>query len=159
MALIERLQKNIDAGNRRGEIPMNYVYTAGRALDEFFKTIRDKGEFIRAKCTNCNLVYLPPRIYCERCFSKTEEKYVNVPNKGIIHTFTVCHETYQEEHKDTPSIVALIKMENSSGGLLHWIGEVEPEKCYIGMPVQAVFKPKKDREGGILDIKYFKPST
>jgi len=38
------------------------------------------------------------------------------------------------------------------------LGEVDnPDELKIGMRVKAVFKEKKDREGSILDIKYFKP--
>jgi uncharacterized OB-fold protein len=35
------------------------------------------------------------------------------------------------------------------------LGEVDPEQLRVGMRVQAVFQ--KEREGSILDIKYFKP--
>jgi len=37
------------------------------------------------------------------------------------------------------------------------LGEVELDELYIGLPVEALFKPKKEREGSILDIKYFRP--
>ncbi|MCZ7585660.1 MAG: hypothetical protein M5R36_21275 [Deltaproteobacteria bacterium] len=42
-------------------------------------------------------------------------------------------------------------------GLVHRLGEVDPKKVEIGMRVQAVWKPAKEREGGVTDIKYFKP--
>jgi uncharacterized OB-fold protein len=35
------------------------------------------------------------------------------------------------------------------------LGEIDPEQLRVGMRVQAVFQ--KEREGNILDIKYFKP--
>jgi uncharacterized OB-fold protein len=37
------------------------------------------------------------------------------------------------------------------------LGEVDPEKLKVGTKVKAVFKVKKERQGSILDIKYFKP--
>jgi len=43
-------------------------------------------------------------------------------------------------------------------GLVHRLGEVEPEEVEIGMPVEIVLKPKEERIGSILDIKYFKPA-
>jgi len=157
MALIERLQLNIDATCWPGKIPMNYVYTAGRAGEKFYKAIKEKGEFIGARCENCNVVYLPPRIFCERCFSRIEGNYVTVPSRGVIHTFTLCYEDYQEKLKGGASIVAFIKMDNTIGGLMHWISGVRVDEIRIGMPVKAVFKSKKDRSGGILDIKHFIP--
>jgi len=53
--------------------------------------------------------------------------------------------------------VATVQIDGTQGYLIHWLGEVDFEKVYIGMSVEAVFKTKKDREGNILDIKYFKP--
>jgi uncharacterized OB-fold protein len=43
------------------------------------------------------------------------------------------------------------------GGIMHLLGEVDPQKVKIGMRVQAVWKPPKEREGAITDILYFKP--
>jgi uncharacterized OB-fold protein len=40
---------------------------------------------------------------------------------------------------------------------MHLLGEVDPQQVEIGMKVQAVWKPAEEREGSILDIKYFKP--
>ena len=158
MALIERFQNTSDITHWRGQIPMNYVYTAGRGNDLLFKAIMEKGKFVGTRCDKCGIVYLPPRIYCERCFERIEANTVSVPNKGVIHTFTVCNETYNETIKAEPSIVALIRFEGTIGGLMHWIEGVAPEECYIGMPVKAVLKPKGKREGGILDIECFKPA-
>ncbi len=157
MALIERIENTPDATNWPGKIPLNYIYTAGRAQEVFFSRIRDAGRFTGARCTKCGTVYLPARIFCERCFERIEGNWVNLPNRGLVETFTVCHETYDEQPKD-PTIVAFIGMEGSDGGLMHWLSGVEPEDVYIGMPVKAVFKPKGKRKGGILDIEHFVPT-
>jgi len=42
-------------------------------------------------------------------------------------------------------------------GIMHLLGEVAPDDVKIGMRVKAVWKPPEEREGSILDIKYFKP--
>jgi len=51
----------------------------------------------------------------------------------------------------------LIKIDGADGGLVHKLGEINPEKVKIGMKVEAVFKSKEKREGSINDIRYFKP--
>lgn len=158
MALIERFHKTSDITHWRGQIPMNYVYTAGRGNDLFFKTIMEKGKFVGTRCDECGIVYLPPRIYCERCFERIEGNTVSVPNEGVVHTFTVCYETYDEKEKARPSIVAMIRFDGTIGGLAHRIEGIDPELVEIGMPVKAVLKPKGKREGGILDIECFKPA-
>ncbi len=42
-------------------------------------------------------------------------------------------------------------------GFMHYLGEVEEKDLAIGMKVKAVWKPAKEREGAITDIRYFKP--
>jgi len=56
-----------------------------------------------------------------------------------------------------PTIYALIKIDGADGGLVHKLGEINPEKVKISMKVEAVFKSKEKREGSINDIRYFKP--
>lgn len=156
MALIERLQRSPDATFWPGKIPMNYVYTAGRAGEEFYKALRDKGRFIGSRCEECDTVYVPPRIFCERCFERLEGKFVTVKSHGIVVSITECHETYDEKPKK-PSLVAAIQLEGADTVIFHRLGEVDAEACYIGMPVVAVLEPKSKRTGSILDVKYFKP--
>lgn len=156
MALIERFQKVTDVTYWEGQIPMSYIYTVGRAGEKFFREMIN-GKIFGAKCNQCNIIYVPPRIYCEKCFERLEGNYLEVGTKGKVHTFTHCYETYDGVRKETPSIVAVIRIDGTEGGLVHWLGEVEFKEVYFGMPVEAVFKDKKEREGSILDIKYFKP--
>jgi len=35
---------------------------------------------------------------------------------------------------------------------------VKPDDVKIGMKVEAVLKPKNQREGSVLDIQYFRPA-
>jgi uncharacterized OB-fold protein len=157
MALIERLQKTTDATAWPGKIPMNYVYTAGRAGEHFFQTLKNKGKFIGAKCEKCDMVYVPARIFCESCFDRLEDNYVEVGKAGIVQTMTLSFETFQGERKDKPTLVAAIALDGADTVIMHRIEEIEPDECFIGMPVEAVLEPKAKRKGGMLDIKYFKP--
>jgi len=156
MALIERYQKTTDIGFWEGQIPMSYIYTVGRAGEKFFRELIN-GKIFGAKCEACNITYVPAKIFCEKCFARLEDKYLDVGTKGKVYTFTQCYETYEGIRKEKPSIVAVIQIDGTQGFLVHWLGEVNFEKVSIGIPVEAVFKAKKDREGSILDIKYFKP--
>ena len=156
MALIERFQKTTDIGFWEGQIPMSYIYTVGRAGEKFFRELIN-GKIFGAKCEACNITYVPAKIFCEKCFARLEDKYLDVGTKGKVYTFTQCYETYEGIRKEKPSIVAVIQIDGTQGFLVHWLGEINFEKVSIGMPVEAVFKAKKDREGSILDIKFFKP--
>jgi len=158
MGLAERHGSTADLTHWRGRIPVNYQYTTGRAGEKFFQAI-SKGEFVATKCHGCEVVYLPPRIYCERCFARLEDNYQKVAPQGEVLTFTICHRKMDGSHSDKPIIVAVIRMSDTDGGLVHCLGEVKPEDVSIGMQVEAVFKPKKQQEGSILDIDYFKPTN
>ncbi len=158
MALIERYQKTTDITKWHGQIPMSYIYTVGRAGEKFFREIMN-GKIFGARCDSCKITYVPPRTYCEKCFARLEDHYMEVGTKGTVHTFTQSYEAYDGTKKETPSIVAVIRIDGTDGGFVHWLGEVDFKNIYIGMPVEAVLKPKKEREGSILDIKYFKPVT
>ncbi len=157
MALIERIQKTTDATSWPGKIPMNYVYTAGRAGEHFFQTLKNKGQFVGAACKKCDVVYMPPRIFCESCFARLEGNYVKVEKTGVVQTLTQSFENFDGTKKKKPTLVAAIALDGADTVLMHRLGEVEPGDCYIGMPVEAVLEPKNKRKGGMLDIKYFRP--
>lgn len=157
MALVERFQKVTDVTHWEGQIPMSYIYTVGRAGEKFFHELM-QGKIFGTKCDACDIIYVPPRIYCERCFARLEDRYVDVGTRGTVHTFTQSYENYGGERKDEPSIVAVIRIDGTQGGLLHWLGEVDFKEVRIGMSVEAVFKPVGDRQGSILDILYFRPT-
>jgi hypothetical protein len=139
-----------------GEFPTYYVYTLGIAGERFFREIKDSARIFGTRCQKCALVYVPPRIYCERCFDKLEE-WVEVGTRGTVHTYTVAHVDLDGARLKEPVIIAFVALEGAHGGLIHQLGEVKPEEVKIGMPVRAVFKEKRQRSGSLSDIKYFKP--
>jgi hypothetical protein len=141
-----------------GHMETDYIYTHGIAGERFFKEIKENGRITGTLCKRCNLVYVPPRIYCERCFEKLEE-WIDVGVRGTVHTFTVAHIDVDGSKLKEPTIYAMIKIHGANGGLVHKLGEINPKDVKIGMQVEAVFKPKEEREGSINDIKHFRPAT
>lgn len=156
MGITEKITKNIDMTSWKGKIPLNYIYTVGIAGERFFREIKDNAKFVGTKCDKCNVIYVPPKIYCERCFNRLEN-YIDVGTKGTVHTFTICYENVDGTKKEEPTIIAMVKIDGTDGGLIHRLCEVDPKEVKIGMTVEAIFKTKEEREGSILDIKYFKP--
>ena len=158
MALTERLQDTRDVGYWTGEIPLNYVYTYGRAGEVFFRNLKDKGTLLGARCEACDITYAPPRIYCENCFARLENSYVELGTSGTVHTFTVLHKNLDGSAKVTPVIMAMVRLDGSDGGVVHYLGEVDASEVQFGMKVEAVLKPENERKGAITDIEYFRPS-
>ncbi len=132
-------------------------YTYGIAGERFFREIKDNGRIMGAKCEKCALLYVPPRIYCERCFSELGE-WREIEGKGRVHTYTVAYVDLDGTRLAEPALLALVKFPGVYGGLVHRLGEVKVEEVEIDMPVEVVLKPKEKRTGSILDIKYFKPA-
>ncbi|MFQ5925215.1 MAG: Zn-ribbon domain-containing OB-fold protein [Dehalococcoidia bacterium] len=154
--LIDRVTQLGQTKHWHGEIPTYYVYTYGIAGERFFREIKDKGRIMGARCETCNLTYVPPRMYCERCFEKLGE-WLEVGTKGKVHTYTIAHVDLDGCRLKEPVILAMVEIDGAHGGLVHKLGEINPTEVRIGLEVEAVFKKKDERSGSITDIKYFKP--
>lgn len=140
-----------------GVIPVEYLYTSGVAGEKFFRELKNNQRLLGTYCSKCRKNYLPPRFYCERCFQQLT-KWRPIPRAGKIHTFTVVETDPSNNPLPQPVIIGLITFKGIEGGLIHKIGEAQVEEIKIGQAVVPVFEDRKNRKGGILDIKYFRPS-
>jgi uncharacterized OB-fold protein len=138
----------------QGELPVTNRYTYGLAGEKFFRALKDEGRIYGSYCPDCDHTYVPAAIFCERCLGKLDE-WIDVGTIGEVFTFTFLHVNYDGSQREKPEIIAFIRL--GDGGLIHRLGELEPDQVEIGMPVEAVFKPASERTGSILDIDHFKP--
>jgi len=136
-----------------GELPVSNRYTYGLAGERFFRTIKEEGRITGTYCQKCDHTYVPAVQFCEKCLGELSD-WVDVDAVGELHTFTLLYEAYGGARLDKPEIVAFVVF--GDGGLIHRLREVDPDDIYFGMPVEAVFKPKEQRVGSILDIAYFR---
>jgi uncharacterized OB-fold protein len=141
-----------------GDMEADYIYTPGVAGDKFYRALRDEGKFLATRCEPCNITYLPPRMYCERCFNKLEESWVEAEPTGVVDTFTLVTEDKDGQKLSEPILVAFVRIDKTNGGLIHKLGGVDLGSAKVGMKVKAVLKDKKDRVGGLLDIDHFAPA-
>lgn len=139
----------------QSDLPVMNRYTFGLAGEKFFRTIKDEGHILGTHCPNCDITYVPAAAFCERCLGKLEE-WVDVGTIGDVVTYTVLYVGLDGNPLEKPEVIAFIRL--GDGGIIHRLGEIEPEQVEIGLMVEAVFKPKARREGSILDIRYFKPA-
>jgi uncharacterized OB-fold protein len=139
-----------------GNIPIESLYTVGIAGEQFFREIKDRARLVGTYCSDCDITYVPPRLYCERCFAQLDD-WVEVGTHGWVYTYTLLHTALDGSRLEEPEIVAFVQLDGADGGLIHRLGEVDPDQVEIGMQVEAVFKEKAERTGSILDIEYFRP--
>lgn len=154
MALKTKIHQTTGLGYTLGELPVKSLYTVGIAGENFFRTLMAKGELTGARCEQCDYVYVPPRIFCERCFARLTSD-VTLSGKGTLRAVTRLYVGPDGSRLKEPRLVGLIALDGASSLFVHFLGEIEEPK--VGMRVQMVLKPKKARSGTITDIEYFKP--
>lgn len=132
-----------------------YIYSAGVAGDRFLREIRDNERLMGTYCPTCDLLYMPPRLYCEDCFTEMNE-WEEVPNKGVIDVYTVAFVDDKGERLPSPVVWAMVRFPGVKGGLLNCV-DLPEEDVTVGMEVEAVFKPRGQSRGSVTDILHFKP--
>lgn len=139
-----------------GEIPITSLYTAGVGGQIFFKALKEKGELVGTRCSACAQVYLPARLFCERCFAELTEE-VKIKPEGALKSFTFCYVDHDGGRLDRPLALALAQLEGATTLFLHRLLDVtDLSKVRIGSRVKMVIKPKSKRTGSILDIEGFR---
>lgn len=135
---------------------LKWAWDTGVGYGGYFAALKE-GKIIGTKCNKCHRVLLPARAFCEWCFRPVDE-WIYLKDTGVVNTFCIPHTDWQARRLDVPQIAALIEIDGSGGvAIMHLIEEIDPKKVKVGMKVKAVWKPKKEREGSVTDIKYWKP--
>lgn len=138
-----------------GAIPLDSLYTAGRAGQVFFAALKEQGKLIATRCRPCKQVYLPSRWFCERCFTELTER-VEIKPTGRLLSYTLCHVDCDRRPLRRPRALALVQLDGTTTVLLHnLLGVTRPDQL-IGRRVEVVIKPKPRRRGSILDIEGFR---
>jgi uncharacterized protein len=134
-----------------------YSWDAGVAIGRYLHELK-AGRLMGVCCDQCRRIVIPPRTFCEWCF-KPMDDWVPLPDTGTVNTFSLCYVTWDMQYLDEPQIPAVIDIDGTrpSVGIMHMLGDVNPDDVRIGMRVQAVWKPPEEREGSILDIRHFRP--
>jgi uncharacterized protein len=139
-----------------GAIPITSTYTAGVAGQIFFDALKHSGKLIATRCRPCKQVYLPARLFCERCFDALTEQ-VEIKPTGRLIGYTLCQVDRDRRPLRRPLALALVQLDGANTVLLHYLLDVtRPEQISIGARVEVVIKPKRQRIGSILDIQGFR---
>jgi len=155
---LEHIERVDQLGQWPGEMPVSFLYTAGVAGERFLREIKDRGRILGSRCPDCHYTYLPPRLYCERCFAELRD-WVRVGPRGTVEAVTVAHVGLDGEPLAQPETFALIRLDGADGLLLHRIKAPAGEELEVGATVEPVFHPQAARKGSILDIQHFRPAT
>lgn len=137
-----------------------YAWDTGVAISRYLAELK-KGKLIGKECRACKRIMIPPRMFCELCFRPSGD-WVYLQDSGVVNTYSICYVNWDAsriKEGEKPYLPAVIEIDGATAGMgiMHLLGEVEPEQIKIDMRVKAVWKPESERTGSITDIKYFKP--
>ena len=155
MTLLERTTKSDAFRSWKGDVEADYLYTTGVAGERFFTELRDTGRILAARCKECGLSYLPPRMYCERCLGPLSD-WRPVGGPATVEAITVLHVDEHGGRLKLPQVWAVLRWPGIHGGLVHRLA-VAPERAKPGLKVRPVLRAAKARVGNITDILHFAP--
>ncbi len=153
MGSTEHVERVTDLRAWPGDFPVSHLYTMGVAGERFLRELK-AGRFLGTRCAPCDRVYLPPSMFCPRCFAPLEE-WKEVGPQGTVRAVTTAYRGVDGAPLDTPETLALIQLDGADGLLTHRIGG--PGSVEIGARVEPVFRDAAEREGSILDVRHFRP--
>ncbi len=153
MGTLEHIDRVTDLKAWLGDIPISHLYTMGLAGERFFREIKDHGRFLGARCDACAYTYLPPSIFCPRCFARLDD-WREVGPDGTVRAHTLVHFDLDGRRLHEPIAVGLVQLDGADGLLVHRLAA----GVQAGQRVAAVFKEPKQRRGSILDIEHFRPA-
>ncbi len=137
----------------RKEIEMEinaYHYTAGPLGTKWLESLRE-GVLKAAKCSRCGIIFIPPKIYCPKCFSEAHD-LVDINSEGYIESYTIIYKDNHGRRLEKPEVIALIRFPGVFGGLIHRVS-IDPEEIKMGIKVKPL--SRKERRGSITDIEVF----
>lgn len=137
-----------------------YRWAAGIYVGRFLLGLKLEGKIYANHCPNCNRFLLPPRIVCGRCHIRMSDGYTEVGPQGTVLAFAVCEQSFVDPSTGLPRQVpyasASILMDRAPVTFTHFLEECDPDRLSVGMRVEAVFKPRQEREGLVTDIQHFR---
>lgn len=109
-------------------------------------------------CPRCGRVYVPPRSYCEDCFVKTSDEWIEAGPEGAIEAFTVTYASFPG-YPEPPYAVAYVRPDGADTAMANFVSGVDctdadtaVKRLSIGTRMRAVFGP--DRKGRITDFSW-----
>lgn len=134
---------------------LTYRHTADATTAIFFRTLRDEGRLVGARCPICERVLAPARFICDRDFCETGE-LVDLAPAGTIELFTI---VYHRIHglPEPPYALAYVRPDGADTAIVNFVRGVDLESpgeaasaLAIGTRVAIEFAEK--REGRMTDF-------
>jgi len=108
------------------------------SVPRFWRRLKNLYNLIGTRCEKCGQYYYPPRNMCPKC----RRNGITVPFKfkgtGEVVTYTIVHSSTKDFEKQTPYILAIIKLDE--GPRLTSQVICDHNDIHIGMKVKSAFR-------------------
>ncbi len=139
----------------RTPIALDYRYTPGLASSRFLRAVAE-GRLIGQRCSECGLVYVPPRGSCPTDGVPTEAE-VELAHTGVVTTFCVVNVPFVGHAIEMPYVAASILLDGADIAFQHLVQGVPADQVRIGMRVRAVWRPREEWGPSLENIRHFEP--
>ena len=135
---------------------LSVQHTASRPESIFLRALQN-GTLLGARSGADGKVYFPPR-EADPATGKALDQFVELPDKGTVTTFAIINIPFPGQRIKPPYVAAYVLLDGADIPFLHLVTEVDAADVRMGMRVEAVWKPREERDFGIDNIDYFRPS-
>ena len=120
---------------------IDYVHSYGQD-SPWFAGLANK-KLLGTQCQKCGHTFATPKLSCMECGGECD--WVELPQEGKIHSFTVCHFGAEAFLNETPFILGLIEFNGADTLLMTRLLGLDPEQPtldWVGKKVKAKFVRK-----------------
>lgn len=140
-------------------LDVRYKWSAGPHLQRFLEGLRE-GKMIGNRCPKCGHSLIPPVPVCAKCHVEMGD-FQEFSRRGTVisYSFVVdpIFDSGTGDWRPVPYAIASIHVDGEpDAAFFHLLEETDPKKVKLGMRVEAVFKPAKERRGSIEDILFLR---
>ena len=137
-------------------ISVEIQHTASVPESAYLRALRD-GKLLGARTGADGKVYFPAR-EADPATGKVLDTFVELPDKGIVTTFAIINIPFAGQRIKPPYVAAYILLDGADIPFLHLIQEIDVADVRMGMRVEAVWRHPEERDFGIDNIEYFRPT-
>lgn len=137
-------------------VAIEIEHTASVQESAFLRALRE-GKLLGARTGTDGKVYFPAR-EANPATGQALDNYVELADKGTVTTFAIINIPFAGQRIKPPYVAAYVLLDGADIPFLHLIQEIDAAEVRMGMRVEAVWKPASERDFGIDNIEYFRPT-
>ena len=131
-------------------------HTASAQESAYLRALRE-GKLLAARTGAAGKVYFPAR-EADPATGQALDNFVELADKGTVTTFAIINIPFPGQRIKPPYVAAYVLLDGADIPFLHLIQEIDAAEVRMGMRVEAVWKPESERDFGIDNIEYFRPT-